>query len=98
MIKTENRHAVSAGGTCNGNHSIEIQAAVVKGVGQVDRVGMKRRDQVGARREILCPAGMREHSGDKRNSQQPCYATLPLRDIGQNCFLTSSEWRETQIT
>jgi hypothetical protein len=53
---------------------------------------MKRGDQVGTRREILCPAGMQEHPGENRKKQQPYHAIAAPCDFGQNC--QSSEWGE----
>ena len=96
MVNAENRHAVSTRGTCNGNHSIKIQTAVEKGVSQVDRVGMQRRDQVRTRCEILRPTGMQEHLGENRKKQQSCVANTALFDLGQTVASRhSSEWRET---
>jgi hypothetical protein len=77
MIKAQARHTVRAGCTCNGK-PIEIQAAREKGVRQIDRVCVQRRDHVRTRREVLCPAGMREHLGDNGKKQQPydCHCGL----------------------
>jgi hypothetical protein len=92
MIKAKDRHTVSARCTGNGNQTVEIQATMVEGVCQVDRVGMKRGNQVSVRREILGSAGMQEHPDQNRKKQQPHHATAAPCDFGQNS--QSSEWGE----
>jgi len=62
MVVANARHTVRASSAVDGNYPIEIQAAIVETVGQVDRVGMQGRNQVRTRREVLRPARMYERS------------------------------------
>jgi len=53
VVVAKDWDAVSALGIAYWERAIEIDTAVVEGPGQRDRVGMERRDDVGAWRKVL---------------------------------------------
>lgn len=62
MVIADARQTISTSCPVNGNDSVEIQAAVVEAVGQVDGVGTQQRDQVRTRLKVLRPTGIYECS------------------------------------
>ncbi len=53
VIVAEDRYAVCPRGAANGERAIEVNAAVIEGLGQRDRIEMDRSDDVGTRRQVL---------------------------------------------
>ena len=53
MVVAEDGYAVCPGGPTDGERAIEVNTAVVESVRQRNRVGMKRSNDIGSRREIL---------------------------------------------
>ena len=53
VIVAEDRYAVGSGSATDGKRAVVVNAAVVEGPGQGDRIGMQWGDDVSTRREVL---------------------------------------------
>ena len=60
VVVAEDRNAVCPCCVADGERAIEIDAAVVEGLGQRDCVGMERRDEIGAGSKVLCSKKRRQ--------------------------------------